>query len=150
MKVILLKDHPSLGKEGEVVNVSDGFARNFLIPRGIAVEATPGIVQIYKEKKAALKQREAKDRAAALAIADALKGKRIVIPAEAGEKGRLFGSVTSQQIVEKIESHFGYRLDKKMVLLEESIRSVGVHKVPIKLFRDVQLELEVEVVKKED
>lgn len=150
MKVILLKDHPSLGKEGEVVNVSDGFARNFLIPRGIAVEATPGIVQVYQEKKAAMKQREAKDREAALAIANALKGKRIVIPAEAGEKGRLFGSVTSQQIVEKIESHFGFHLDKKMVLMEESIRSVGVHKVPIKLFRDVHLELEVEVVKKED
>lgn len=150
MKVVLLKDYPSLGKEGEVVNVSDGFARNFLIPRGIALEAHPGIVQVYQQKKAALKKREAKDRQAALSIAEALKGKRLMIQAEAGEKGRLFGSVTSQQIVEAIEKQFGYHLDKRMVLLEESIRNVGVHTVPIKLFRDVYVELEVEVVKKEE
>ncbi len=133
-----------------MVNVSDGFARNFLIPRGIALEATPGIIQVYQERKAALKQKEAKDRLAALSIAESLKGKRIVIQAETGEKGKLFGSVTPQQIVETIEKQFGYRLEKKMVLLEESIRNIGVHFVPIKLFRDVHVELEVEVVKKED
>jgi len=132
-----------------VVQVSDGFARNFLIPRGIAMEATPGMVQVYQQKRAALKQREAKDRQAALSIADSLKGKRIVIFAEAGEKGKLFGSVTSQQIVETIEKQFGFHIDKRMVLLEESIRNVGLHTVPIKLFSDISVELEVEVVKKE-
>ena len=149
MKVILLKDYPSLGKEGEVVQVSDGFARNFLIPRGIALEATPGVIQVYQEKRAALRQKEAKDRQAALFIAQALQGKRVVIFAEAGEKGKLFGSVTSQQIVDAIEKQFGFHIEKRMVLLEESIRNVGIHKVPIKLFSDISVELEVEVVKKE-
>jgi large subunit ribosomal protein L9 len=150
MKVILLKDFPSLGKEGEVANVSDGFARNYLIPRSIALEATPGIIQVWQQKRASQKQREAKDRQAALAIAEALKGKKLIIEAGAGEKGKLFGSVTAQSIVDAIEQQFGFQLDKKMIMLEESIRNVGVHTVPIKFFRDVSLELEVEVIKREE
>ncbi|HHY38929.1 MAG TPA: 50S ribosomal protein L9 [Clostridia bacterium] len=143
MKVLLTQDVPGLGLKGSVVDVKEGYARNYLIPKGFAKNATEGALKalkdelLVKEKKAEREHREAQK------AAKALDGARVEIAAHAGEHGRLFGAVTAKDISEAIAQRFGIHIDKKKIDLNENIKSVGVYKVKVKLHPDVAQEVEV-------
>lgn len=145
MKVIFLKDVKGQGKKGEVKNVADGFAHNFLIKKGLAVEATPANIS----KLNAQKKREAKEAAEELAKAKQLKEElekiTVELTAKAGEGGRLFGSVTSKQIADALSKDFQIKIDKRKIELPDAIRSLGYTKVPVKLHPEVIATLNVHV-----
>lgn len=146
MKVILVDDVKKLGKKGDVVNVADGYARNFLIPRGLAVEATPGRMkelQKQKEKESELRAQEEKQ---ARELAGKLENIKVTIPVKVGEAGKLFGAVSNKDIVEVLNKKHNIKLDKKKVILKEPIKSLGTYPVTIKLHPKVQAKLDVTVV----
>ncbi|MGB9825699.1 MAG: 50S ribosomal protein L9 [Desulfofundulus sp.] len=149
MKVILLEDVKNLGSRGSVVNVSDGYARNFLIPRGLAVEATPGKMKELAQQKAveARKRQEAEARARDLAAR--LDGLTVQIKARVGEGGRLFGAVSSKDIAEALEQQYWVTIDKKKILLKEPIRQLGEQTLVIKLHPSVQAQVKVAVLPQE-
>ncbi|MGB9803209.1 50S ribosomal protein L9 [Desulfofundulus sp.] len=149
MKVILLEDVKNLGSRGSVVNVSDGYARNFLIPRGLAVEATPGKMKELAQQKAveARKRQEAEARARDLAAR--LDGLTVQIKARVGEGGRLFGAVSSKDIAEALEQQYRVTIDKKKILLKEPIRQLGEQTLVIKLHPSVQAQVKVAVLPQE-
>ncbi|MCX5974278.1 MAG: 50S ribosomal protein L9 [bacterium] len=149
MKVILLEDVTALGKQGSVVDVNDGYARNYLIPRGMAEEAKASALRKLELKKSRWQKIEAKDLAEAKKIADQLSGKVLQMTADAGESGKLYGSITAHHIAEKLATEWNVALDKRKVQIEEPIRSLGFHRVPLKLHRDLVIELELEVIVKE-
>ncbi|MBD3225060.1 MAG: 50S ribosomal protein L9 [Caldithrix sp.] len=146
MEIILRKDHDKLGKIGEVVKVKDGYARNYLIPRGIAyIASEPNKKRLEND----LKQqswREQKDRKHAEVLSEKLKNVSCTIPMQVGEEDKLFGSVTSQHIAENLEKE-GYKIDKRKILLEEPIKSLGIYSVPLKLHPEVEATIKVWVVK---
>lgn len=145
MKVILLEDVKSLGKKGEIVNVSDGYARNFVLPKHVGVEATD------KNKNELKLQKQHEDKLAAERLAQAkelavkLDGLTIEVSMKAGENGKVFGSVASKEIAEQAFRQHGLTLDKKKIVLEEPIRSFGMHEVSIKLHPEVTGKLHVKV-----
>ncbi|MCG0314481.1 MAG: 50S ribosomal protein L9 [Calditerricola sp.] len=145
MKVIFLKDVKGQGKKGEVKTVSDGYARNYLIPRGLAVEATESNLKILEAQKRSEAKRKAQELAEAKALAEKLEKTTVTIAAKAGEGGRLFGAVTSKQIAEALAKQ-GLAVDKKKILLDEPIRALGTVRVPVKLHPDVTVQLAVTVV----
>jgi len=147
MEVILLKDVSSLGKAGTIVNVSDGYARNFLIPRNLAVVATEGNKKRIEEIKKTEAKRREKILRDAEAIKQVLEGKTVTIHAEVGELGKLFGSVTSSDIVEALRKE-GIEIDKKMIELPEPIKAPGEYTVPVKLSSAIQCSLKVVIEKK--
>jgi len=149
MKLILLEDVTALGKQGSVVDVNDGYARNYLIPRGMAEEAKASALRKLELKKSQWQKIEAKDLAEAKKIADQLSGKVLQMTADAGESGKLYGSITAHHIAEKLATEWNVALDKRKVQIEEPIRSLGFHRVPLKLHRDLVIELELEVIVKE-
>lgn len=149
MKVILLEDVAALGNQGSVVDVNDGYARNYLIPRGMAEEAKAGALRKLESKKSQWQKIEAKDLAEAKKIADQLSGKVLQMTADAGESGKLYGSITAHHIAEKLSTEWNVDLDKRKVQIEEPIRALGFHRVPLKLHRDLLIELELEVIAKE-
>ena len=124
MKVILLADVKGTGKKEEIVNVSDGYARNFLFPKKLAVESTPGAAKELERKKAAERQREMERRAEAEKKAGSLRGKVITVKAKAGAQGRLYGSVTAQEIADALNAQYGIEVDKRKIDLKEAIRTV--------------------------
>ncbi len=145
MKVILLEDVKSLGKKGEIVNVSDGYARNFVLPKHVGVEATE------KNKNELKLQKQHEDKLAAERLAQAkelavkLDGLTIEVSMKAGENGKVFGSVASKEIAEQASKQHGLSLDKKKIVLEEPIKSFGMHDVSIKLHPEVTGTLHVKV-----
>ncbi len=145
MKVILLEDVKSLGKKGEIVNVSDGYARNFVLPKHVGVEATD------KNKNELKLQKQHEDKLAAERLAQAkelavkLDGLTIEVSMKAGENGKVFGAVASKEIAEQASRQHGLSLDKKKIVLEEPIRSFGMHEVSIKLHPEVTGKLHVKV-----
>jgi len=145
MKVIFLKDVKGQGKKGEVKTVSDGYARNYLIPRGLAVEATESNLKTLEAQKRSEAKRKAQELAEAKALAEKLEKTTVTIAAKAGEGGRLFGAVTSKQIAEALAKQ-GLAVDKKKILLDEPIRALGTARVPVKLHPDVTVQLAVTVV----
>ena len=148
MKVVLRADVEHLGQKGDLVDVADGYARNFLVPRGLALRATSGI---QKQADAMRRNRDARDRRereAAQAIADQLDAPTIQIPARAGEGGRLFGSVTSADIAEAL-SLKGIDVDRRKIQLAEPLKALGETTLAIKLHRDVTAQLKVAVVKQD-
>ncbi|MCL2163466.1 MAG: 50S ribosomal protein L9 [Oscillospiraceae bacterium] len=145
MKVILKEDVKGLGSREDMVNVSNGYARNFLLPRGIAVEVSAANLNVMKARKDALKTKEERDHAHALELAERLKQMSVVIRSKAGENLRLFGSVTGKDISEELNKKFRVDIDKKRIILEEPIRSVGEHEVDIKLSPGVSAKLMVKV-----
>lgn len=149
MKVILLEDVTALGKQGSVVDVNDGYARNYLIPRGMAEEAKASALRKLEAKKIQWQKIEAKDLSEAKKIADQLSGKVLQMTADSGESGKLYGSITAHHIAEKLATEWHVDLDKRKVQIEEPIRSLGFHRVPLKLHRDLLIELELEVIAKE-
>ncbi|RPJ46900.1 MAG: 50S ribosomal protein L9 [Candidatus Latescibacterota bacterium] len=147
MKVILRDTVESLGKRGETVDVARGYARNYLIPRKLAVEATTGNERMYAEEEKLRDVRENKIRRQAERLAEKLRKVSVTAPAQVGEDDRLFGSVTSHDIENLLRSQ-GYEIDRRKILLEEPLKALGVYTVPIKLHRDVECAIKVWVVKK--
>jgi len=147
VKVILRDTVESLGKRGETVDVARGYARNYLIPRKLAVEATTGNERMYAEEEKLRDVRENKIRRQAERLAEKLRKVSVTAPAQVGEDDRLFGSVTSHDIENLLRSQ-GYEIDRRKILLEEPLKALGVYTVPIKLHRDVECAIKVWVVKK--
>ena len=145
MIVILKQDVQGTGKAGEVVKVSDGFARNMLIPRGLALEATEGNVRSLEKQQELQRKKAAESKAHAEAQAEDLKSKKVVIKAKAGDGGRLFGAITSKDISEAIKEQLKFDIDKKKIELESPIKSVGTYSVNLKLYPEVKGSLSVEV-----
>jgi large subunit ribosomal protein L9 len=145
VKVILKEDVKALGKKGKLCEVSDGYARNFLIPRGLAVEATQGNIQDLAHKQKQEEQRRQKEKQDALDLAARIEGMDIVLGVKVGEKGRLFGSVTNKEIAEVLEKEYQLKLDKRKIELKESIKGIGEHTVSIKLHPEVSATLTVKV-----
>lgn len=146
MKVILLEDVKKLGNKGEVVDVAQGYARNFLFPRGLAEDATAANL---KRREAEIKLAEAKDQHEAddaKQLAERLKSETVTIGAKTGEKGRLFGSITSQDIADAVKQQVQVDIDRRKIDLPESIKTLGKHVVPVKLHPSVTANLNVEVV----
>ena len=149
MNVLLKKDVIKLGRMGEVVNVAKGYARNYLLPRGFATTVTPANlkqIEIVK-KKQGIKIKEEKDNLQALA--EKFSGCSITITAKANEEGRLFGSVTAEQIVEALKKE-GYLIEKEMVLLESPIKQCDVYNVPISFHPDIQTQCKVWVIRESE
>ncbi|HUI91303.1 MAG TPA: 50S ribosomal protein L9 [Chitinivibrionales bacterium] len=148
MEVVLKKDHDKLGKAMDVVNVKDGYARNFLIPQGIAVVATEGNRKAVAESKRIAEKREEKKQKEAREQAKQIEKIPCTIKAKVGEDDRLFGSVTTQEIADFLAKE-GFAVDKKDLELEEPIKQLGVYSVKITLYKDVIANLKVWVVKEE-
>ena len=145
MEIILLQDVKALGKKGEVVKVNDGYARNFILPKKLGVEANSKNMNDLKLQKANEEKVAAERLAEARALADELKDKEIVLNLKLGDGGKTFGSVSSKEIAEAAKTQLGYDIDKKKIQLKESIKSLGVHNVGIKLYPKVTAELKVKV-----
>ena len=145
MIVILLKDVKGTGKAGEIVKVSDGYARNMLIPRGMAKEATDGNVRSLEKAKAVQAQKDADAKAAAEKLAEELKDKEIVIRTKGGEGGKLFGSITSKDIEAAVKEQLGVKIDKKKIQMESPIKHIGSFEVPVKLVGGVAAVIRVKV-----
>lgn len=145
MKVILQRSVDKLGSPGDIVEVADGYARNYLVPRGLAVKATRGGMRHIDSLKRAHTVRSSKAKAEAEAVASRLIGAPISVRARVGEEGKLFGSVTAAEIVAEIERHTGIVVDRHDVHLNEPIRSVGTHEVRVHLFQDVDPVISVDV-----
>jgi large subunit ribosomal protein L9 len=144
MKVLLLKDVKNIGKKGQVVEVKDGYARNFVLPGGLGVEATGGALKQAENLQAADARKKEKDHEEAEAQAVKLREVTVVLRHKAGEEGRLFGSVTNQEVAEGL-SALGYPIEKKKVILEEPIRHTGRFMVKVKLHNHVTVEVAVSV-----
>lgn len=142
MKVILNQDVKTLGKKGELVSVSDGYARNFLFPRKLASEANAQAMNELKNREQALQHKVLEERQTALDAAEKLEGKSLHLSAKAGSSGRLFGSVTAKEVAEQIEKEFGITVDKRRVSVED-IKSYGTYSVEVKLYQNIQAKLNV-------
>jgi large subunit ribosomal protein L9 len=146
VKVVLRDDVENVGRKGDLIEVTDGFARNFLVPRGLAMKATKGVVQQAEAMRRNREARDARDREAAQALADQLTGKRIELRARAGEGGRLFGSVTSADVADAVRAQTGVELDRRKTQLSEPLKELGAVEVRVKLHADVEVNLTVDVV----
>lgn len=133
MKVLLLRDHDKLGKAGDIKNVADGYARNFLLPHGLAVLATAGALKQAETIRRAEERRRAKLFAEAQAVANQLTGTTLIFRALASETGKLYGSITAGDIVEAVQREKGIELDKRKIELREPLRSLGTHTVSVRL-----------------
>jgi len=145
MKIVLRADVEHVGEKGEIVEVADGYARNFLVPRGLALRATAGIEKQADAMRRSRDARDRRDRESAQAIADQLTP-TIRIEARAGEGGRLFGSVTSIDIADAVQAQLGVAVDRRDINLAEPLKELGVSEVAVRLHRDVTATLHVEVV----
>lgn len=143
MKVILLQNVPGTGKKGEVVNVSDGYARNYLMPRKWAVEASQAAVKEIERKNEVERKKEAERRAAAEDLAGQLKDKVIIVKAKAGEKGRLYGSVTGQEVADALEQQHKIALDKRKLELKDTIRSLGEYEVQVSVYSGIKVAMKL-------
>lgn len=146
MKVLLKQDVPKIGKKGELLDVKEGYARNFLIPNGLAVEASGGAVKQVEEEKKALDRRKAKEKEEAQELGKKIEAVPILLKHKAGEEGRLFGSITSSEVADALKQK-GFDIEKKKIVLDEPIRLVGRHNAKIKLHPEVTVSIAVEVTK---
>lgn len=149
MEVLLLKEVKRLGKAGEVRRVADGYARNYLIPRGLAVPATDAARRQVAEREAARARAADAEKATAEAQAAALENVELVFKVKSGESGRLYGSITSADIAEQLAERIGEPVDKRKVMLDEPIKEIGTSKVDVKLHTDVKVSVTV-IVEGED
>jgi large subunit ribosomal protein L9 len=146
VKVVLRADVTGIGKRGDIVEVSDGYARNYLVPKGQAMRATPGVTAQAAAMRKARDVQDAKQREGAEAIARQLVSTPIRIPARAGAEGRLFGSVTAADVAEAVADQSGVELDRRRLVLDEPIKALGTHEITVKLHPEVEFHLAVEVV----
>jgi large subunit ribosomal protein L9 len=146
MKIVLRSDVAQVGKKGDIVDVADGYARNYLVPKGLAFKATSGVAAQAAAMRRNRDQRDATDRAAAEEVARTLVSRVVTITARAGAEGKLFGSVTTSDVAEAVAAQTGIEVDRRKLHLDEPIKAVGTHLVPAKLHADVEFPITVEVV----
>ncbi|MGN1098660.1 MAG: 50S ribosomal protein L9 [Clostridia bacterium] len=146
MKVVLLADVKGHGKKGDLVEASDGYARNYLLPRGLAKEATKTVINELKGKSDAAVYHREQEKKAALETKAALESGKVVISAKAGEGGKLFGKITSADVAEAIKMQLHHVVDKKKIVLPDGIKTIGDRTVEIKLFPEVAAKVTVSVV----
>jgi len=147
MRAVLRSDLPNLGKRGDTVEVADGYARNYLLPKGLAIPATRGGEAQANAMRRSRDLRDARDREAAETVARTLVPMVIRIPAKAGSEGKLFGSVTTADITEAVEAQAHVQLDRRRLHLDDPIKTLGTHEVPVKLHADVEFRVTVDVVR---
>ncbi len=145
MKVILQKDEKGQGKKGQLIEASDGYARNFLLPKKLAVPATPENLNVMKQQEKAKRAQEAAERAAALEVAEKLKACDVKITAKAGAGGRLFGSVTSKEVSEALKAQFGIDVAKTKIVMDEPIKAFGGYQLKCKLGYEISGTVKVTV-----
>ena len=145
MKVILKQDVKGLGKKEDLVNVSDGYARNFLFPKGLAAEANAANINIMNTKKEAEKPKKDRELAQARELVKKLKDIEVVIRTKSGENGKLFGSITSKDISDKLKNDFKLDIDKKKIVLPEPLKSTGTVELDVKLYPEVSGKLRVRI-----
>ena len=144
MKVILLQDVKGKGKKGQMLEVSDGYARNFMLPRKLAIEATPDAINTMRMNDKATQERIAREKAEALATSKKLREMTVVVKAKGGGAGRLFGSVTNAEIADAL-AKLGVKLDKRKIVLNETIKSVGTYTATCKLGYEINAPLTVKI-----
>ncbi|MDE6967802.1 MAG: 50S ribosomal protein L9 [Clostridia bacterium] len=147
MKVLLLQDVKSHGKKGEIIEVNDGYAKNFLIKKKMAIQATNQVINETNQKKASEQRKLEIEKQEAIKLAERLNGNTIVVEIACGENGKMFGSVTAKEISDALLKS-GYDIDKKKVNLKEPIKSLGVFSVEVKVYANVNATIKVNVVKK--
>ena len=145
MKVILLQDVKGKGKKGQMLEVSDGYARNFMLPRKLAVEATADAINTMRMNDKAAQERQAKERAEALEISRQLRELTLVVTAKGGGAGRLFGSVTNQEIADALKKQTGIAIDKRKIVISDPIKAVGTYTVTCKLGYEINAPLTVKI-----
>jgi large subunit ribosomal protein L9 len=145
MEVILLEDVKSLGKKGQIVKINDGYARNFVLPKKLGLEATPKNLNDLKLEKARQAKLEAEELAAAKELAGRIEACKVSLSIKTGEGGKTFGAVSSKEIAAAMKEQNGIDIDKKKLKLDESIKSVGTYEVPVKLHKEVTAKLKVTV-----
>ena len=146
MRVIFLQDVDRVGHEGELGDVADGYARNYLIPRGLAVKASKGAMLELEQRRSAIEKRQAEKESKAESLAGDLAGKTIVVEATAGEGQRLHGQVTAQQIAEAVFEQLGFEIDRRDIEIAEPIRLLGDYLISARLYKEVKAQLPVSVV----
>jgi large subunit ribosomal protein L9 len=146
MRIVLRTDIDKVGKRGDIIDVADGYARNYLLPKGHAIKATNGVTAQAGAMRRSRDLRDAKDRESAEVVARTLVPMVIRIPARSGPGGKLFGSVTAGDVVEAVATQAKVTLDRRRLQLDEPIKSLGTHEVPVKLHADVEFRVTVEVV----
>ena len=146
MKVVLRADVDNLGNKGDLVEVADGYARNYLVPKGLALKASRGAEKQAESMRRNRDARDRRDREAAEAIATQLSGRTVTVTARAGEGGRLFGSVTSADIADAVQRDFGIEIDRRKLGLDEPLKELGTTELPLRLHSDVVAALTIEVV----
>ena len=145
MKVILLQDVKGKGKKGQMLEISDGYAWNFLLPKKLAIEATPDAINTMRMNDKAAAEKAAKERAEALEISHKLREMTLVVTAKGGGAGKLFGSVTSQEIADALKAKSGITIDKRKIVLSDSIKNVGTYTVQCKLGYEITAPLTVKI-----
>ena len=146
MKIVLRRDLDQVGKKGDIVDVADGYARNYLVPKGFAFKATAGVEGQATAMRHGRDVRDASDRSAAEEVAKSLVPRVVTIAARAGAEGKLFGSVTTTEIAEAVAAQTGIEIDRRKLHLDEPIKSLGQHLVPAKLHAEVEFPITVEIV----
>ena len=146
MKVILLQDVKGKGKKGQMIEVSDGYARNFMLPKKLAIEATTDAINTMRMNDKATQERIAREKAAALDISKKLRDMTLTVTAKGGGSGRLFGSVTNQEIADALAKTAGIKLDKRKIVMGETIKNVGTYTVTCKLGYEISAPLTVKIV----
>ena len=145
MKVILLQDVKGKGKKGQMLEVSDGYARNFMLPKKLAIEATPDAINTMRMNDKATHERIAREKAEALAVSKKLRELTVTVTAKGGGNGRLFGAVTTQEIAAALEKQAGIKLDKRKIVLGETIKNVGTYTATCKLGYEITAPLSVKI-----
>ena len=145
MKVILLQDVKGKGKKGQMIDVSDGYARNYMLPRKMAIEATTDAINTMKMNDKATQERIAREKAEALEISKKLREMTLIVKAKGGGAGRLFGSVTNQEIADALAKNAGIKLDKRKIVISDPIKSVGTYTVTCKLGYEINAPLSVKI-----
>ena len=145
MKVILLQDVKGKGKKGQMLEVSDGYARNFMLPKKMAIEATPDAINTMRMNDKATQERIAREKAEALAVSKQLRELTVTVVAKGGGNGRLFGSVTNAEIADALEKKTGIKLDKRKIVISDAIKNVGTYTVTCKLGYEITAPLTVKI-----
>lgn len=146
MKVILKQDIRALGRKGDIKEVADGYGRNYLIPKNLAMEANPANIKLLNDQKASIVRRELQDEAEAKELASKLKDLVITFTAKTGEGGRLFGSITAKDIADEIQKKTHYELDKRKLVIDDAIKNTGDYPVKIHLYKEISATITVKVV----
>lgn len=145
MKVILKQDIKDLGKKDEMVNVSDGYAKNYLIPRGLVVEATDGNVNEMKNKQAALAAKLKREKENAQALAKEISGKVVTVKVKAGANGKLFGALTTKDVADAFKQQYDLDIDKKKIVIDEAIKATGEYAASIKVYSGISASVKLNV-----